>query len=259
MSRAESEPDVPDDLHRLPGGCSKGTVLITGAGRGIGRAVARTLAAAHYPLALVSKSEEYLRETHALCAADTITHSLVLDVRDEAQVSRLRRLLEECPTLHAVVNNAGVGQWNPIEQMSTASWDNQLQTNLRGPFLIIRETLGYFRRHGAGLYVNVGSDCSLVGMPERAAYNASKFGLVGLTVSLRAEAKADGIHACMVYAGKTDTYFRDHQPGDRPMALAAADVAEVIAFVIQRYPRIVIEEVSIFSPHESLTGTRSLL
>lgn len=244
---------------RLPEGSIRGAVLVTGAGRGIGRAVALALAAARFPLVLISKSEPSLAETHALCAAQVATRSAVIDVREETQVRRLPALLEDLPELHAVVNNAGVGLWSPIEQLGTEAWDEQVDTNLRGPFLVIRETLRYFRRRRKGLYVNVGSDCSLVGRPERAAYNASKHGLVGLTASLRAECGSQGIHASLVFLGKTDTDFRGHRPGQRPGALSAEQAGELIAFVVTQYPRMVIGEISAFPAGDrGLDGPRSL-
>jgi NAD(P)-dependent dehydrogenase (short-subunit alcohol dehydrogenase family) len=237
----------------------KGAVLITGAGRGIGREIALRLAHLGYPLVLLSKTEAHLRETQALCAALVPSRVLVLDVTREEEIPILRECLADVPRLHAVVNNAGVGEWEDLETLSTAAWDWQIATNLRGPFWIIRETLPILKRQRCGLYVNIGSDCSLVGMPRRAAYNASKFGLVGLTVCLRTEGSAHGVHAAMVYLGKTDTYFRNHRPGSRSNALTGRDAAEPVAFVIDAYPRIVIEEISVFAPGEHLAGTRSLL
>jgi len=239
---------------------TKGAVLITGAGRGIGQATACLLATAGYPLVLVSKTAKFLDATRRLCARAVSTYSLPMDVCDERQFAALRQLLDnQVPFLHAVINNAGVGHWSAIDHMSAESWDVQLDTNLRGPFLVIRETLPYFRRQGYGLYVNVGSDCSLVGMPQRAAYNASNFGLVGLTASLRSEVSANGIHACMIYPGKTDTHFREHQPGDRPGALHPNDVAEVIGFVVRQYPRMVVADISVFPRNGGLTGPRSFV
>jgi NAD(P)-dependent dehydrogenase (short-subunit alcohol dehydrogenase family) len=220
--------------------------------------VAVRLAAAGYPLILLSKSEEHLEETRTLCAAVPAL-GVVADLRNPDDVVRLREALRQTTYLHAVVNNAGVGDWQPIDEMSVESWDDQLDTNLRGPFLVVRETLKHFQRQGEGLYINIGSDCSLVGMANRAAYNASKFGLVGLTACLRAEAGPLGVHSCMVYAGKVDTYFRGHQPGERPGALSADDAAEVIEFVIRMYPRVVIGEVSVFPPSGGLCGPRSLI
>ncbi|MGH8000634.1 MAG: SDR family oxidoreductase, partial [Brasilonema sp.] len=205
------------------------TVLITGAGQGLGRELAFALAKLKYSLILVSRTKKFLDETHQHCQSLVPTTSIVMDLRDEEQVTKLDPILKETSHLHAVVNNAGIGEWAPIENFSTESWDSQIETNLRGPFLVIRETLPFLKQQKQGLYVNVGSDCSLVGMPKRIAYNASKYGLVGLTTSLRSEVVDDGIHASLIFLGKTDTYFRNHKPGDRPGALIPEDVAEAIA------------------------------
>jgi 3-oxoacyl-[acyl-carrier protein] reductase len=236
------------------------TVLITGAGRGLGRELAFALAKLKYSLILVSRSKEYLDETHQYCCSLVPTKSVIVDVRDETQVAKLSSILQETPIhLHAVINNAGMGEWAPLEKLSRESWDCQIETNLRGSFLVIRETLPVFRQQQQGLYVNIGSDCSLVGMPERGAYNASKYGLVGLTTSLRAELAGIPIHASLVFLGKTDTFFRNHKPGDRPDSLKPEDVAEAIAFVVDLYPRVVIEEISMLPPGGALTGVRSFI
>ncbi|MEB3359853.1 MAG: SDR family oxidoreductase [Synechococcales bacterium] len=236
------------------------TVLITGAGRGLGRELAIALAKLNYSLILVSRSQEFLDETHHYCVSLVPTKSIVMDLRDEAQIVNLGLILKETPIyLHAVINNAGMGEWSPIEKLSRESWDCQIETNLRGPFLVIRETLPFFKQQRQGLYVNVGSDCSLVGMPERGAYNASKYGLVGLTTSLRAELTGSQIHASLVFLGKTDTFFRNRKPGDRPGSLKPQDVAEAIAFVVDLYPRVVIEEISMIPPGGALVGVRSLI
>lgn len=236
----------------------RGAVLITGAGRGIGRSTALLLAQRERPLVLVSKSEAALRETARLCRAYVPTREIVLDVTDPKQVGELASELRDVE-LDVVVNNAGMGEWAPIEELSLMSWTMQIDTNLRGPFLIVRQTLPCFKRKRRGLYVNVGSDCSLVGMPGRAAYNASKFGLVGLSVSMRCELAGHNIHTAIVFAGKTDTWFRGHSPGDRPGALYSHDVAHAIGFVIDQYPGVAIGEISVFPAGSGFDGVRSFL
>src|SRR3954463_9268118 len=114
----------------------RGTVLVTGAGRGIGRATALVLAEAGYPLALLSRSADALEETHGLCERHAPTVSGRIDVRDERQVRTVHDLLRDAPPLHAVVNNAGVGDWAGIEDTTLEQWDDQLATNLRGAFLV---------------------------------------------------------------------------------------------------------------------------
>lgn len=235
------------------------TVLITGAGQGLGRELAFALAKLGYALILVSRTQKSLEETHQHCESLVPTTSIVMDLRDEQQVTQLGSVLQGISYLHAVVNNAGIGEWSAIESFSTESWNSQIDTNLRGPFLVIRETLPFLKQQKQGLYVNIGSDCSLIGMPKRIAYNASKYGLVGLTTSLRSEVVADGIHASLIFLGKTDTYFRNHKPGDRPGALKAEDVADAIAFIIDLYPRVVIEDITMLPFGQGLLGTRSLV
>jgi NAD(P)-dependent dehydrogenase (short-subunit alcohol dehydrogenase family) len=235
-----------------------GWTLITGAGRGIGRAIALRLARDGRPVFLASRSAGPLAETHAACAAHAPVKSRVVDVRDEAAVRALGRALVDLD-VSVVVNNAGVGRWQPAEETSLESWNEQLETNLRGAFLVLRETLPSLRARGGGLYVNLASDSSLVGKTGRAAYNASKFGLVGLTLALRAEAHEAGVHACVVYAGRTDTHFRGMKPGDRPRALTADDVAEVVAFVVRCHPRVVVSEIAVQPPDELVSGPRSLI
>src|SRR5262249_22728658 len=131
----------------------RGAVVVTGAGRGIGRATAERLARCGFSLVLTSKSRIPLEETAALCSRLVPTRNIVADVRDENQVRQLRNALHDLP-VHAVVNNAGVGIWRPIDTMSADEWDEQLDTNLRGAFLVVRETLPHLRRRGRGLYVN---------------------------------------------------------------------------------------------------------
>jgi NAD(P)-dependent dehydrogenase (short-subunit alcohol dehydrogenase family) len=235
------------------------TVLVTGAGRGVGRATALALAAAGYELVLVSKSADALGATAELCSAQTRTTSLPLDVRLEQDVRKLGSALEPVANLHAVVNNAGIGSFNPIERVTQEEWDDQLATNLRGAFFVIRETLPILRRQGAGLHVNIGSELSLVGKVDRSAYVASKFGLVGLTNAMRAEIADSGVHASIVYLGHTDSSFRGHEPGDRPGALPPSVAAEAIFYVIDLYPRGVVAELCVLPPKDQLTGPRSLL
>lgn len=235
----------------------RGTVLITGAGRGIGRATAVALARRGCPLLLVSRGAEALAETAALCRAHAPTRGVSIDLADAGCADALDEFLAGAD-VDIVVNNAGVGAWAPLHEMSVESWNLQLDTNLRGSFLVTRQTALHFRRRGRGLYVNVGSDASMTGKPERAAYNASKFGLVGLTACMRAEFKGTGIHTALVLAGSTDTYFRGMRPGDRPGALSADAVARGIVFIVEQYPTAAIAELTIFPLGSGLEGPRSL-
>lgn len=234
------------------------TTLITGAGRGIGRATALMLAERGHRLLLLSKSAGPLAETAARCRKHAPAQEVVADVSDPSCVAALERALAETD-VDVVVNNAGVGEWAPLDQLSLESWDTQLNTNLRGPFLVVQRTVERFVKRGRGLYVNVGSDSSLVGKRERAAYNASKFGLVGLTACMRAELTPANIHTALVLAGSTDTHFRGMTPGARPGSLPADAVARTIVFIIDQYPESAVGEVTVAPVGSGLDGPRSLV
>lgn len=240
-------------------GRAKGTVVVTGAGRGIGRALSLILARSGYSLVLLSRSAGPLEETRCLCEDLTPVSAIVADVRDPGPLAALTEALASGGPVHAVVNNAGVGEWSPVHELSEESWRRQLDTNLTGAFHVVRATLPTLRRQRRGLYVNIGSDSSLVGISGRAAYNASKFGLVGLTMSMRAELAGDGVHASIIYAGKADTHFRGLQPGDRPGALRPELVAAAAAFIIDQYPDALVGELSVFPPGPGAAGPRTLV
>jgi NAD(P)-dependent dehydrogenase (short-subunit alcohol dehydrogenase family) len=236
----------------------RGATLITGAGRGIGRATALMLAERGHPLLLLSKSAEMLAETAAACRVHVPTRERVVDLSRPECVDDLDALIVGTE-LKAVVNNAGVGDWAPIDQLSVTSWDTQINTNLRGPFLVVQRTLDHFKRSGRGLFVNVGSDSSLVGKKERAAYNASKFGLVGLTTCMRAEFSGTDIHTALILAGSTDTHFRGKAPGMRPGSMSASSVARAITFTIEQYPDFGVGELSLFPVGSGAEGPRSVV
>ncbi|MGY0234111.1 SDR family NAD(P)-dependent oxidoreductase [Longispora urticae] len=234
-------------------------MLITGAGKGIGAALAQRLAAAgNYELVLVSRSPESLEDVATRCRRTVRVTAIAADLADPAAVDSLAPAIAEAEVLHAVVNNAGIGVFGSLEDLTVAEWDGQCNVNVRAAWLIARACLPALHRAGRGLIVNVGSELSLVGKPDRAAYIASKHALAGLTAGMRADLTHQGIHTCMVYPGHTDSSFRDHQPGDRPGALDPDVVAETIALAIDLYPRGVLTEVCVMPTKDDLTGPRTL-
>jgi NAD(P)-dependent dehydrogenase (short-subunit alcohol dehydrogenase family) len=218
--------------------------LVTGAGRGIGRVVARTLAERGYGVAVNDLEEPSgtLEEVRAV-GADAL--SLPGDVSDEGVVrGMVDRLMEEFGSIDVVVNNAGISTIVPAEETSLADWNRTLSVNLTGPFLICREFGKAMLDRGSGSIVNVASVAGLLGVADRAAYNASKHGLVGLTRTLAAEWGGRGVRVNAVCPGWVKTEMDDEDQGaggytDRdiegrvPMARFATpqDVAAAVAFL----------------------------
>lgn len=187
--------------------------VVTGAGRGIGRRVALTLAGRGYAVAAndLEAPEGTLGELRDLGAPAL---ALPGDVSDEDSVrGMLEGVMGEFGRVDALVNNAGVSFIAPAEETTLSDWRRILEVNLTGPFLTSRifgvEMLG----RGSGSIVNVSSVAGLLGIGDRAAYNASKHGLIGLTRTMAAEWGGRGVRVNAVCPGWVKTEMDDEDQG----------------------------------------------
>lgn len=212
-----------------------GTVLITGASRGIGRASALRLAAAGRDLVLWARTADELADTGRAAErfGGRVSCQLV-DVADPAQVA------EACAAIKwnsapGLVLNAGSGIWQPIEQIDDETWQRTLDTNLTGAMQILRLLLPEFRQRRAGLIVGILSDSARFPFADRAAYSAAKAGLAALLEVARREARADGVRISTLWPSRVDTSFQGSMPvagpGSRPGSLSAEDVAGVVEWL----------------------------
>jgi len=202
--------------------------VVTGAGRGIGRATALALAERGLDVALLGRHVDDL----AIVASDIVRvgrRALVLqcDVTDGEQVVGARdRTLAELGTPAVVVNNAGVVRRAFIHETSEAEWDEVIAVNLRGPFLITRAFLPSMLTAKAGRFVMVSSISATLGTKRQASYCASKWGLNGFTKSLAEELRGTGLMTLSVMPGAVDT---DMLEGSNfPAQMAPEEVARVI-------------------------------
>jgi NAD(P)-dependent dehydrogenase (short-subunit alcohol dehydrogenase family) len=217
---------------------------VTGAARGIGRRVALTLAERGYAVAAndLGAPEETLEE---LKRAGAKTLPVPGDVSDEEVVrGMVGAVIGEFERVDVLVNNAGVSLIAPAEETALADWRRVLEVNLTGPFLMCREFGREMLERGSGSIVNVSSVAGLLGVADRAAYNASKHGLVGLTRTLAAEWGGRGVRVNAVCPGwvKTEMDAEDQAGGGYndsdiegrvPMGRFAdpEDVAQAVAFL----------------------------
>ena len=182
--------------------------IVTGAGRGIGRAVALDLARAGAAVALVGRSHEPLLETRALVEqVGGRALVVVCDVTQEAQVSALtQKALSVFGRIDILVNNAGVGHPGQIESTSLTDWGTVLSTNLTGAFVCTKAVLGVMRGQGSGAVVNVASISGQTGgVSGSAPYAASKGGLIAFTKALARQMAPFGGRANAVAPGQIDT------------------------------------------------------
>ena len=218
--------------------------VVTGAARGIGKGICLELAGRGFKIAAndLSAPDETVEEIRS-AGAEAL--ALPGDVSDEATVrGMVETVTGEFGRADALVNNAGISTIVPAEETTLADWNRPLAVNLTGPFLLCREFGKVMLDQGSGSIVNVSSVAGLLGVGDRAAYNASKHGLIGLTRTLAAEWGGRGVRANAVCPGWVKTEMDDEDQGaggytDRdiegrvPMARFATpeDVARAVAFL----------------------------
>jgi len=178
--------------------------LVTGAGAGLGRAVALGLARAGARVVALSLHASELEEVAATAAAEELPlESVAADVADAERAGEVAAdVLARHGRLDVLVNNAGIIAVKPIEETSPAEWDKIMATNLRGPFLYSRAFIPAMKARGDGLIVNVTSESGIRGFVGESAYCPSKFGLEGLTRTLALELEPFGIRVVSVTPGK---------------------------------------------------------
>jgi NAD(P)-dependent dehydrogenase (short-subunit alcohol dehydrogenase family) len=177
--------------------------LITGASRGLGRAIAVALGDAGAKLALVGRDKDKLSQT-AQQAAQSGAEAVVFvaDVTGEAQVQRLEQdVIARFGRIDILVNNAGVVGRKPLIECTLEEWRNVLDTNLTAAFLICRAFVPHMRGRGYGRIINIASIMAHVSIPGRTAYSASKAGLLGMTRALAQELAEDSITVVAISPG----------------------------------------------------------
>jgi len=169
--------------------------LITGASKGLGKAMATALGSAGAKIALVSRNVEQLNATaRALQDAGAEARVFPADVSEEEQVRQLERdVLAAFGKVHILINNAGINVRKPLVEFTLEEWQRVLNTNLTSVFLICRSFIPHMKGAGYGRILNMTSIMSWVSLPGRAAYSASKTALLGVTRALALELAGDAI------------------------------------------------------------------
>lgn len=203
--------------------------LVTGAGAGLGRAIALRFAAEGAHVIALSLREDELAEVGAAAAADGLDiTTLAADVADAARAETIvGELLERHGRIDALVNNAGIIAVKPIEETAPEEWDAILATNLRGPFLYARAVVPAMKAQGDGVIVNVTSESGIRGFVGESAYCPSKFGLEGLTRTLALELEPAGIRVVSVTPGKAMRTPMSETTYDAQARAAWVDPAEL--------------------------------
>lgn len=171
------------------------TAVITGASKGLGKAMALALARAGAQLALVSRDKALLEQTAAeVRACGTEARIYVVDIlQEEAVIALGRQLAEDFGKIQILINNAGINVRKAVTELTLAEWRQVLDTNLTGAFLMCRAVVPLMKGQGWGRILNMTSIMSHVALAGRAAYAATKAGLLGFTKALALELAPEGI------------------------------------------------------------------
>src|SRR5262245_45603801 len=205
--------------------------LVTGGTKGIGLAIARALADSGAQVFICARNEEEVTRV-----ADELRERYSgrvsggrCDVRSYEEVREvIARADDLLGGLDILVNNAGIGEFVNVEDMDASRWDATIETNLSGVFYCCREAIPLMKQRGGGYIINIGSLAGKNAFPGGAAYNASKFGLIGFSEALMQEVRHDNIRVSYIMPGSVATEFDGASKGSADWKVQPEDIAEIV-------------------------------
>jgi NAD(P)-dependent dehydrogenase (short-subunit alcohol dehydrogenase family) len=230
------------------------TAVITGAGSGVGQAIALALARQDWRVALVGRRVEALNQTSKL--AGSLGRQFLVCPCDIGRPDEVQQMANRAVTgfkeIEVLVNAAGTNApRRALDVLTIEDYHRMIETNLSGAYYCVQAFLPQMRARQSGTIINIVSDAGKQASPKAGpAYVMSKFGLAGLTQSINAEERAHGIRACAIFPGDIDTPLLEKRPHPptveaRSRMLRAEDVAECALLAIRLPPRAVVEEILI--------------
>jgi 3-oxoacyl-[acyl-carrier protein] reductase len=221
------------------------TAVVTGASKGIGYEIAAAMAAAEANLVVCARNAEEIaaaaREISGLGSGEVI--GVTCDVRVQDDVRRLiGRAVEEFDRIDILVNNAGVGGFGPVDELSPDTWHQVIETNLNGVYYACHEAIPHMKRQGNGAWIiNIGSLAGKNPFAGGAAYNASKFGLLGFSEAMMLDVRQHNIRVTCIMPGSVETHFSgtgSHAGGGAgDWKLQSEDIARMVMDLLAFPPR----------------------
>ena len=219
--------------------------IVTGASRGIGRAIALLLAMQGAKVVCVARSADDLLDV----AHKTNGLAIPADISDEDDAQNIVFVtLSHFGRLDIIICNAGVGSFNLLENVESAEWDRIFDVNVKGTFLLCKAAAPHLKLQGYGHIIGIASDVSKRTFVTGAAYGASKYAQDAVLSALRKEMRPHGVKVSTIYPGLVDTHFNDSQPGT-PEAekthLKPIDIAQAVRYILEAPPHVVVDELMI--------------
>ncbi len=220
--------------------------VVTGAGRGIGAAIAQALSRLGATAVLCGRTRAALESTaQAIAQTGGKAEVVPCDVSNlESVETAAKRVEGSFGRLDILVNNAGVGGFGgPLHQLPPDAWDQILNTNLRGVYYTTRSFAPMMIRARSGHIINISSLAGKNALPNGAAYAASKWGLNGLSYSMAEELRGHNIRVAVICPGSTNTDLSPHAGKDHSKMLQPEDVAHTVAMLVTQSPQSFVSEI----------------
>lgn len=214
--------------------------IVTGSSKGIGYSVAEALVREGVNVVVTARNQKELQQAvdRLRLLGTARVAGKPCDVQEAGQVSELvEYCVGELGGLDYLINNAGIGIFKDVQDLTPDEWRRTIATNLDGLFYCCHFALPEMKKRGEGFIVNIGSLAGKNAFPAGAAYNASKFGLIGFSEALMQEVRHDDIRVAYIMPGSVETWFGGKTPASDSWKLQAEDVAAVVVETLKRHPR----------------------
>ena len=212
---------------------------ITGGSKGIGYGIAKTLLNSEMRVAITSRTlsaakkaaESLSQDASKILALESNVSSLASETR------AVKTVIDHFGQLDVVIANAGVGHLAPIDKLTEADWKETIDTNLTGAFNTVKASLEALKR-SKGYIITIASLAGTNFFENGAAYNASKFGLVGFTQAIMLDLRKQGIRVTTIMPGSVATYFNNHVPNDADAwKIQPEDIGQIVVDLLNMNPR----------------------
>lgn len=219
-------------------------VLLTGGSTGIGAAILSKLALTRekYLISVIGRTRPQVEAELEFSSIDLSNSNFAYNEIDV--------FLNIRPPVDILINNAGVGYFAPIEEISVEAWSRVISVNLSTVYYLTSKLLPHMKFQNFGRIINISSDADHIGFSGAAAYCASKFGLAGLSEAVRKELVGYNVTVTTVSPGRVDTCFNSKIPGDRPLSLRPESVAALVMSIADSAESWHIENIRLKSPYE---------
>ena len=217
----------------MPSNLAGKVALVTGGSRGIGRAIAEALLEEGAQVAICGRNKKNLdKAVRELAAKGDIAGQTCDMGRNEEVEALFRFAAERFGGLDVLVNNAGIGHFAPVHELTLEQWREVIDTNLSGVFYATRAAVPMMRKRGGGFILNIGSLAGKNPFAAGAAYNASKFGLNGMSEAMMMDLRYENIRVSQIMPGSVETDFRPGGADDAGWKLSAQQIAETAVHLI---------------------------